>query len=97
MFFVLRPQQLFGLDNRLSDVFHLSTLIAGALAQTLVGIALAKAQPLHQDALGTLDQLARLERLLELVDLRAQALEFFEARQSDIDRRRQFGLIDWFD
>lgn len=56
----LRAKQLFRLNDRLGNILHFCTFVAGTLAQPLIGIALAQSQALHQDTFGAFNQFARL-------------------------------------
>lgn len=51
-------------EDRLGHLAHRLAVVHADPAHALEGFRLAQAVHLHQDALGTLDQLARLERLL---------------------------------
>ena len=50
-----------------------------------------------QDALGPVDQLARLQLLAERVDLAAQALQLAEPADRDLDRGDQIALLERLD
>src|SRR5439155_26147001 len=64
------------------DFDHRLAAVHRRAPQSLEGFVLSEAEARHQRALGALDDLAALERLLEL-------LRFREARDREVERRRE--------
>jgi hypothetical protein len=73
-------------EHGLGDVEHPPAGGARMVAQQLERLPLADAVALHQDALGTLDHRAPIERGLELGDLLVEPLLLAMAPHRDVDR-----------
>lgn len=76
------------------DFAHFQILLIRELLQTPKCLLLGEPGPLHEDALGLLDELAGLQRLLEVLRLLLQRLELEEPPHDETDRGLQIVLLD---
>src|SRR3954451_8625475 len=72
-------------DDGLGDLFHAEAAVHRRLLDPAEGIGLAQLELRHEDALRPVDELAGLEALTEVGDLRLEGLELLPARGRDVD------------
>src|SRR5438874_1821174 len=81
-------------DDALGDLAHLLVLVACFEVDALESLVLKEPVALHEDSLGAFDDLAGLQRLLEVGYLLALALDLLEAAHSHLQGGREILLAE---
>jgi serine/threonine protein kinase len=84
-------------DDLLGDLLHGLPPLHGLLLDRAEGLRLGHALLVHEQALGTVDELARLEPSGEVVDLGLEPGHLAEAPRGDLDGREQVVLLEGLD
>ena len=89
------PQR--AVEDPLGDVAHACALAHRRALDERERLGLLHPALVHQQPLGAVDQLARLELLAERVDLAGEVAQLAEAPDRDLDRRDQVALLERLD
>ena len=84
-------------EHALGDLLHRQPQVHGGLLDPPEGLGLGEVEPLLQDALGAVDQLAGLQPLGQVGDLRLELAELGEAAQRHLDGRHEVVLGERLD
>src|SRR5205823_2439940 len=84
-------------QDLVGDLDHLAAGLHRRLLDEVEGLGLAQLVLVHQLALGPVDDLARLELLLEALVLLVERLQLLEAAERDLERGDQLALLERLD
>src|SRR5688500_14074752 len=90
-----RPER--AVEDPLGDLAHTRALAHRCALDERERLGLLHPALVHQEPLGAVDQLARLELLAERVDLAGEVAQLAEAPDRDLDRRNQVALLERLD
>src|SRR6476620_3875330 len=84
-------------EDSLGDFLHGLAGVHTGLADPMECFRLAELVGIHQHALGTLDDLARFERVVEVADLLLERAELLEPGERELDDRHELGFAERLD